>query len=145
MSDDQVACVSLVLAYPGCPGQKPLNGCVCVCVYFTLVKLKHTHPDRQISCIVNTCTHANARTYMHTHTHTYNGPLSGITTCVSRYRKKPSPIHTHPDQPLQQQELQYRGTACANRCLEMSNSIVRDKTSFALALNTLKTTASSLV
>jgi len=22
----------LVLAYPGCPGQKPLNGCVCVCV-----------------------------------------------------------------------------------------------------------------
>jgi len=141
MSDDQVACVSLVLAYPGCPGQKPLNGCVCV--YFTLVELKHTHPDRQISCIVNTCTHENARTYMHTHTH--NGPLSGITTCVSRYRKKLSPIHTHPDQPLQQQELQYRSTACANRCLEMSNSIVRDKTSFALALNTLKTTASSLV
>jgi len=22
----------LVPAYPGCPGQKPLNGCVCVCV-----------------------------------------------------------------------------------------------------------------
>ena len=36
MSDDQDGCewVSFLLvpAHPGCPGQKPLNGCVCVCV-----------------------------------------------------------------------------------------------------------------
>ena len=60
----------LVPAYLGCPGQKPLNGCVCI--YFNLVKLKHTYPDRQISFIVNIHTHANARTHMHTHTQTHN-------------------------------------------------------------------------
>jgi len=35
MSDDQDGCelvFLLVPAYPGCPGQKPLNVCVCVCV-----------------------------------------------------------------------------------------------------------------
>jgi len=33
MSDDQVGCewvFLLVTAYPGCPGQKLLNGCVCL-------------------------------------------------------------------------------------------------------------------
>ena len=24
--------IPLALAYPGCPGKRPLNGCVCVCV-----------------------------------------------------------------------------------------------------------------
>ena len=35
MSDDQVGCELVSVssgASPGCPGQKPLNGCVCVCV-----------------------------------------------------------------------------------------------------------------
>jgi len=39
MSDDQDGCewvFLLVVAYPGSPGPKPLNGCVCVC-YDTLV------------------------------------------------------------------------------------------------------------
>ena len=30
----------LVPAYPGSPGQKPLNGCVCVCVCVSLNVLK---------------------------------------------------------------------------------------------------------
>jgi len=29
----------LVLAYPGCPGQKPLNDCVCVCMCVVVVLL----------------------------------------------------------------------------------------------------------
>jgi len=31
MSDDQVGCEWVSVSYPGCPGQKPLNGCGCVC------------------------------------------------------------------------------------------------------------------
>jgi len=32
MSDVQMGVFLVVPAYPGCPGPKALNGCVCVCV-----------------------------------------------------------------------------------------------------------------
>jgi len=44
----------LVPAYPGCPGQKPLNGCVCVCIgsVYHLTDL-HEYYGKMIFCTGN--------------------------------------------------------------------------------------------
>ena len=45
----------LVPAYPGCPGQKPLNACVCVCVCVFLADCKYgllVLADNKIDCFL---------------------------------------------------------------------------------------------
>jgi len=63
----------LVTAYPGSPGQKPLNGCVCVLSGTTQVSQYQKGKTNQL--------------VQHTHTHTHLTALFSATTWVSRYQK----------------------------------------------------------
>jgi len=110
MSDDQDGC-EWVSVSSGCPGQKPLNGCVCVCLgspkFFQMCHMTLTTPNWGTVCCMKADTSHGQRfhkvwSFSHyrqqqQQQQPFNGRLSG-TTRVGRYQKTHSPAHTHPGQ-----------------------------------------------